>query len=176
MTNYLLTVIGTFETEQDCTQIGMSLTPIVDSRNLKFQPDKRVLLFYFASEVPKEELFDYITGALYSVSNSFILTEVSDKVSVSLPKEVKQHLFDLETPTEDINMRLEMVRIKNNLDFMDQFEEEEEDEEVMAQFWLNLKDKLKEPSLDQILDKICCDGVSSLTAFEKEILETYSKK
>jgi len=68
-----------------------------------------------------------------------------------------------------------MSRIKNNLDFMEEFEEEE-DEEVMAQFWLNLKDKLKEPSLDQILDKICCDGVSSLTAFEKEILETYSKK
>ena len=176
MTNYLLTVIGTFESEQDCTQIGMSLTPIVDSRNLKFQPDKRVLLFYFASEVPKGELFDYITGALYSVSNSFILTEVSDKVSVSLPEEVKQHLFDLETPTEDINMRLEMVRIKNNLDFMEQFEEEEYDENLMAQFWKELKEKIKAPSLDQILDKISCDGVNSLTAFEKETLETYSKK
>jgi len=69
-----------------------------------------------------------------------------------------------------------MVRIKNNLDFMEQFEEEEPDEDFMAQFWKDLKEKIKEPSLDQILDKICCDGVNSLTAFEKEILETYSKK
>jgi len=175
MTNYLLTVIGFFESEQDCRQIALSITPIVDSPNLKFQYSKGVMLYHFASEVNKIELFDYITGVLYGISDSFILTEMSDKVSVSLPEEAKKNLFDLESPTGDVNMRLEMSRIKNNLDFMEEFEEEE-DEEVMAQFWLNLKDKLKEPSLDQILDKICCDGVSSLTAFEKEILETYSKK
>jgi hypothetical protein len=59
---------------------------------------------------------------------------------------------------------------------MEQFEEEEYDENLMAQFWKELKEKIKAPSLDQILDKISCDGVNSLTAFEKETLETYSKK
>ena len=78
MTNYLLTVIGTFESEQDCTQIGMSLTPIVDSRNLKFQPDKRVLLFYFASEVPKEEL----DSKMETTEDGESKTETNEIVSV----------------------------------------------------------------------------------------------
>jgi len=97
MTNYLLTVIGFFESEQDCRQIALSITPIVDSPNLKFQYSKGVMLYHFASEVNKIELFDYITGVLYGISDSFILTEMSDKVSVSLPEEAKKNLFDLES-------------------------------------------------------------------------------
>jgi hypothetical protein len=42
---------------------------------------------------------------------------------------------------------------------------------------LNRINKLiKEPTLDELLDKINTKGYSSLTAFEQDILEKYSKK
>jgi hypothetical protein len=34
---------------------------------------------------------------------------------------------------------------------------------------------IKKPSLDQILDKVLTNGMESLSPFEKDTLETYSK-
>jgi hypothetical protein len=65
-----------------------------------------------------------------------------------------------------------MERIKNNLDFM-----EEEEDDIVALLLEGMKDKglFKKPSLDQILDKVLSNGIESLSSFEKDTLETYSK-
>jgi hypothetical protein len=172
MENYLLTVLGTFD-DSMCKEIALSVTPIVDSPNLKFQYAKGVLIFHFTSDVNKEEIFDYMKGVLFGISDSFFLNTITDNVSVCLKDDVYAHLFDLENPGEDINMKLDMVRIKNNLDFM----EEEDDDEFLASLLDNMKEKkiFKKPSLDQILDKVLTKGMDSLSSFEKDTLETYSK-
>jgi hypothetical protein len=171
MENYLLTVLGTFD-DSMCKEIALSVTPIVDSPNLKFQYAKGVLIFHFTSDVNKEEIFDYMKGVLFGISDSFFLNTITDNVSVCLKDDVYAHLFDLENAGEDIDMKLDMVRIKNNLDFM-----EEEDDEFLASLLDDMKEKklFKKPSLDQILDKVLTKGMDSLSPFEKDTLETYSK-
>jgi hypothetical protein len=69
-------------------------------------------------------------------------------------------------------MKLDMTRIKNNLDFM-----EEEEDDIVALLLEEMKEKglFKRPSLDQILDKVLSNGIESLSSFEKDTLETYSK-
>jgi len=172
MNKYLLTILGDFETLENCKNIALSITPVVDSPNLKFQYDKGVLIFHFSSEIPKEEIFEYVKGILYGVSDFFILTPMSDDVSVSMPQDRYNHLFDLESSDGDMDMKLDMNRIKNNLDFM-----EEEDDDIVALLLEEMKDKgfFKKPSLNQILDKVLSSGIESLSSFEKETLETYSK-
>lgn len=172
MNNYLLTVIGSFESEEICKDIALSITPIVDSPNLKFQHAKGVLIFHFASEVSQEEIYDYIGSILFGITESFILTEMTDKVSVSMPSDIKEHLFDLENSSSDIELNLDMNRVKNNLDFP-----EEEEEDFVALLLEEMKDKriFKKPSLDQLLDKVLNNGIESLTRFEKDILDNYSK-
>ena len=172
MNNYLLTIIGSFESDDVCKDIALSITPIVDSPNLKFQHAEGVLIFHFASEVSQEEIHDYVTSILFGITESFILTEMTDKVSVSMPKDIKEHLFDLESSNGDIDMKFDMNRIKNNLDFM-----EEEEDDFVALLLNEMKDKsiFKKPSLDQILDKMLKGGFESLTQFEKDILDNYSK-
>jgi hypothetical protein len=172
MNKYLLTILGDFETLENCKNIALSITPVVDSPNLKFQYDKGVLIFHFSSEIPKEEIFEYIRGILYGITDSFILTSMSDDVSVSMPQDRYNHLFDLESSDGDMDMKLDMNRIKNNLDFM-----EEEDDDIVALLLEEMKDKgfFKKPSLNQILDKVLSSGIESLSSFEKETLETYSK-
>ena len=173
MNNYLLTIIGSFESEDMCKDIALSITPIVDSPNLKFQHAKGVLIFHFASEVSQEEIYDYVGSILFGITESFILTEMTDKVSVSMPKDIKEHLFNLESSNVDIDMKLDMNRVKKNLDFM----EEEEDDDFVALLLNQMSDKsiFKRPSLDQILDKMLKGGFESLTQFEKDILDNYSK-
>jgi hypothetical protein len=142
----------------------------VDSPNLKFQHKNGVLLFHFASEVSKSEIYDYMNGILFGVSEAFILTEITDNVSVSMNDEMFGHLFDLENVGDDISMRLEMDRVLKNEDF----EEEELDEEFISTL-LSQVNNIKKPTLDQILDKINTKGYNCLTPFERDTLENYSK-
>ena len=65
-----------------------------------------------------------------------------------------------------------MSHIKNNSDFM---EDDEEDDDFVALLLNQVKEKVKKPSLDYILDKIAINGMDSLTQFEKDTLDTYSK-
>jgi len=172
MNNYLLTVFGEFETKEMCQNVALSITPIVDSPNLKFQHSKGVLLFHFSSEIPKEEIYEYVKGVLYGLSESFILTTMTDDVSVFMPKDIYNHLFDLESANGELDMKLDMTRIKNNLDFMEQ---EEDDLVALLLEEMRENNVIKKPSLDQILDKVLTNGMESLSSFEKDTLETYSK-
>jgi hypothetical protein len=172
MNKYLLTVFGEFETKEMCQNVALSITPIVDSPNLKFQHSKGVLLFHFSSEIPKEEIYEYVKGVLYGVTESFILTTITDDVSVSMPEDIYNHLFDLESANGKIDMKLDMTRIKNNLDFMEQ---EEDDLVALLLEEMRENNVIKKPSLDQILDKVLTNGMESLSSFEKDTLETYSK-
>lgn len=172
MNKYLLTVFGEFETKEMCQNVALSITPIVDSPNLKFQHSKGVLLFHFSSEILKEEIYEYVKGVLYGVTESFILTTITDDVSVSMPKDIYNHLFDLDSANGEIDMKLDMTRIKNNLDFMEQ---EEDDLVALLLEEMRENNVIKKPSLDQILDKVLTNGMESLSPFEKDTLETYSK-
>lgn len=172
MKNYILTVFGEFESEEVCKELAISITPIVDSPNLKFQHTKGTLLFHFATEVSKDEIFDYIGGVLYGITEAYILTEMNDQVTISMPKDIKQHLMDLENSSENIEMFIDMKSEKNNL----RINEEDEDEDDFVALLLDeVKRKVKRPSLDQLLDKISAKGPESLSKFEKETLEYYSK-
>ena len=171
MKNYLITIIGTVDSKKMCQEIALSISPLVDSPNLKFQHKNGVLLFHFASEVSKSEIYDYMNGILFGVSEAFILTEITDNVSVSMNDEMFGHLFDLENVGDDVSMRLDMDRVLKNEDF----EEEELDEEFISTL-LSQVNNIKKPTLDQILDKINSKGYECLTPFERDTLENYSKK
>lgn len=172
MKNYILSVICQLENENTCKDLAISLTPIVDSPNLKFQHTNGVLIFHFKSEVPKEEIFDYITGILYGVTESFILTELHDNLTLSMPKTIKEHLMDLDNSSENVEMKIDMTKAKNNFN---RNMEEEDDDEFVALLLDEFKDRIKKPSLDQILDKLLEKGYDGLSQFEKDTLENYSK-
>jgi len=172
MKKYLLTVIGNFNSEQMCKELAIGITPIVDSPNLKFQHTKGILIFHFESEVDKTEIYDYVLGLTYGITETFILTEINDNVSVSLPEEIKGHLFDLENSGDDVSMNIDMRITKNSLEFNI---DEEEEEDYIA-LLLAEKDKIfAKPTLNHILDKIGSSGYDSLSQFEKDVLEEYSK-
>lgn len=172
MKKYILTVIGSFESEESCKELAISLTPIVDSPNLKFQHAKGILVFHFATEVSKEEIFDYVGGILYGVTEAYILTELNDEVTISMPKDIKQHLMDLDNSSDNIEMFIDMKLEKNNLRYND---EEQDDDDFVALLLDEVKRKVKKPTLDQLLEKISKNGIDSLTNFEKETLEYYSE-
>ena len=169
MKKYLLIVFGEFKSKDICEDIAVTISPIVDSPHLKFQHIKGNLIFHFASEVSHEEIHDYINGVLYGFSDMFILTQCNDKMSLHMPEDVQKHLFNLDYDDDSIEMNVDMNRIKNNLDFM------EEEENFVALLLDEVRSRITEPTLDQILEKITSKGVESLSMFEKDVLDNYSK-
>ena len=167
MKKYLLIIFGNFESDDVTQEIALTITPLVDSPNLKFQKSNGSLMFHFASEISQEEIDDYIVGSLFDICSSFVLTEFTDKVSIHLPDGLKEHLLDLENTSDDIHINMTPnVRSMN---------EEEEDDDFVALLLEGLKKNVKKPTLDYILDKILSNGHESLTQFEKDTLESYSK-
>lgn len=167
MKKYLLIIFGNFESDNVTQEIALTITPLVDSPNLKFQKSNGGLMFHFASEISQEEIHDYVLGSLFDLCGSFVLTEFTDKVSIHLPDGLKEHLLDLENTNDDIHINMTPnVRSMN---------EEEEDDDFVALLLEGLKKNVKKPTLDYILDKILSNGPESLTQFEKDILESYSK-
>ena len=174
MNYYLLSLTNDFASEGMCKEIALSISPIVDSPNLKFHYTRNQIIFSFGTETPKDEIYEYITGILYGLVEIFILTEVVDDFSVSLPKDIRDHLFDLENVGENVTMKLDMERIKKNLDFSFDDDEEDDDDDIMSLIFKN-KDTTPTPTLDQILDKLYSEGIDSLSSKEKNILQTYSQ-
>jgi hypothetical protein len=170
MKKYLLTVFGDFNSKEIIARLGKGMAPIVDSPHLKFQHTKGAMVFHFGSEVSTEEIYDYIVGVFYGLSNAFILTEMTDKTSVYMPDDVKAHLLDLDNDTEEVDIRINMPKMGKSVDDMSEMAED------FVSFLLDeMEDEIKTPTLNEILDKISEKGLSSLSGFEKEILNEYSK-
>lgn len=163
---YLLTVVGGFSLEET-KLIAASLELVVDSPHLKFFQSRNAILFHFGSEVEKEELYDYLLVSLSGMVDTFILSYLDDKMSVCVPEDAKSHLFDLE---QDNNSDIQFESSYKN-----QITDDEEDEDFVALLLEDVKKRVKKPTLDQILEKIKKTGLNSLSQFEKDTLEDYSK-
>ena len=73
---------------------------------------------------------------------------------------------------EDFEISDEELLNSDNEEYID----EEDESDFIALLLEDVKRKIKRPSLDQILEKIKHDGIQSLSQFEKDTLEEYSKK
>jgi hypothetical protein len=182
MKNYLATVIGNFITDESCNQLVMSVAPLVDSPSMKYQFGGGIIMMHFATEVPKDEIFEYITGLIHVDSEILILTEVSDKVSVHVPYEKSGHLFDLDNPGQNNDYSIDMKGVIENTDLYNDFDEDDIDisfsNELESQFKSKIQHWMGTPAvkttLDTILDKINVLGMDSLTKHELTLLQNYS--
>ncbi len=182
MKNYLVTLIGNFITDDSCNEMVMSVAPLVDSPNMKYQFGGGILMMHFATEVPKDEIFEYISGLIHKDSEILILTEVSDKVSVHIPYEKSGHLFDLDNPGANNDYSIDMKGVIENTDLYNDFDEDDIDisfsNELESQFKSKIQHWMGTPAvkttLDTILDKINVLGMDSLTKHELTLLQNYS--
>jgi hypothetical protein len=98
-----------------------------------------------------------------------------------MPKDILEHLLDLDNEGEStIKINLNNQGWKwvtgSGRDDTENFIDEEDESDFIALLLEDVKRKIKRQSLDQILEKIKHDGIQSLSQFEKDTLEEYSKK
>lgn len=163
MTKYLLTVIGNVN-EDDCPDIVLAMSDIIDSENVKFLHSPNSYMVCFESSVEKSNIFCYLQEILFDISDTYILSVIDDNSTVSIPKSASEFIFDLNS-SGDFTINLAKQ----------DYDEDDDDTELIELLRQRMGKEYQKPSLDFLLDKISQKGLNSLTQFEKQSLESYSK-
>ena len=132
----------------------------------------------------------YIQGVLMGITETFLLTEVNDDVTVSFPQDLKSYMLDLEkgesysvptiTYTKNGDIQFDDENGKYLVEFSghqvdEDYDDDEDDFDMdILDIIRQIHNKPKLPSLDYVLDKIIDQGMNSLTKTELEVLKQYS--
>ena len=167
---YILFLFGKSDNQEVFVdKIAKFLSLSMKSDSVRFYFGESAAVFTFDTDLNLKN----VTSNLDELFNKpeiiyFLLPYRTDNLSVKLDSITQTHLFgtDDDIITDNEFLKIIKDRIEKNLIF-DEEEYEEDD--------LCLTNKVKEPLLDDILDKISHSGLSSLSEYEKKLLNEYSK-
>lgn len=156
---------------------------IADSDNIKFYYGESSAIFTFKSNDNISDINE-LFNIIFSDSNIIyiILPFSNDKMSVKLPNGIYEHLFDINNSetlsgfTSKVQESLDKFNnLTNDLEFINlsDYDDDEDDEDGYE--LLKIKNKKREPTIDDILDKISENGLESLLDNELKILKKYSE-
>jgi hypothetical protein len=141
----------------------IELKKIAKNKRVNYIMANESCICYFESEMDLISIHTILANKIDRLDVLAILSEISDKMSVHMSEEISQHLFDLES---EVDESYDIPGLEGEIDFSDDF---------AVQLLEEVRRQIKTPTLDDLLDKIKVGGVSSLSPFEKGVLETYSK-
>lgn len=195
MDDYLLFVFGNLTVEGSQDEIASALLPITKNEKVKFIYGSYHMVVNLETDLPFDELKEYIYETLKSDVFEYFLMPMSDKTSVKLPETMAEHLFDLENDTDKVHVftQLNVEEIKrrdkqtdeeldliinyflsnSDFEFTSEDEEDEEDEDNLIKRVMKNSTK---PSIDDLLEKIVENGIDSLTSQEKQLLDEYANE
>ena len=187
LTKYILFVFAKNDNPKEFTeQIAEELCVISDTPNLNFYFGPESSVFTLSTLDSYEDVKDYVKMVLGVGEIMYVLLPyTSDNLSYGLPTKVSEHLFNdgindfmSEKPTNsepnDFEVR-KMIQDKIRDTFklnIENFDFEYDEEE-----WTDIdeiKNKYRNPSLDDLLEKIKEKGLNSLTEKELQLLNKYS--
>jgi hypothetical protein len=187
LTKYILFVFAKNDNPKEFTeQIAEELCVISDTPNLNFYFGPESSVFTISTLDSYEDVKDYVDMILGVGEIMYVLLPyTSDKLSYGLPEKISKHLFNdgvsdfmseksLGSEPNEFEVRKmiqEQIRDNFNLNIENfDFEyDEEEDDEIRE-----IKNKQRNPSLDELLEKIKEKGLNSLTEKELSQLNKYS--
>lgn len=178
--NYILFLFAKHE-KQDMfiTGIAEELSVVSDSENIKFYYGPESGIFTFQSTDDFQTIHEYMNIIFEGMSLAyFLLPFKHDTMSVGLQMDIYKHLFNESNGENMSGKGVSVQKMLNDkfkeVDFEKLFSEldtdEDDDDEIKK-----IKSKEPKPSLDDLLEKIKDEGMSSLTKKELSLLEKYSK-
>jgi len=180
--NYLFFVFAKHDNQEELVKIiSNDIAVVCQEGSIKYYygPESMIFTFKCLDDISSlNEFFNLLYGDIDMVF--MLLPYNTDNMSVKLDPEIYKHLFET-----DNNVQQSEQIIENDVEaqkLYNEFQEKfgaafiesigENDEDEISQ----MRKKTKEPSLNDLLDKINEKGISSLTKKELHLLETFSKK
>tara|TARA_R110000851_G_scaffold14998_6_gene50128 strand:- start:1418 stop:2014 length:597 start_codon:yes stop_codon:yes gene_type:complete len=190
---YMLFIFSDFEKGSTILKdIPLQLSPVSSSKYLKYNYTDSTVVCNFESNLPFQDLREFIDSTIGLIVEQWYLFEHPDKMAVHIPDTLKLNLFDLETENrkyEKIENKQdddEMLKIMdyflsnsiknlNNEEIESFYFNEEEEDSLMKELKLKKNVTFVKPTLDELLEKVKESGVEKLTKYEKQILDEYAR-
>jgi len=176
---YILFVFAAHEQQEKLVKtIAEDISAVSDLSDVKFYFGPESAIYVFKSSESFNSIKDFFKVMLGIGNVVYFLTEFDkNKTDYYLTDEVRKHLFETEdfkyemTNEEKDEIDNLLLREFNDEKFKLFCEDLEDDDDDISK----MKKKTKEPTLNDLLDKISSKGINSLTKKEKELLTKYSK-
>lgn len=185
--SYIVILFGDFRRkEQKISNIIYSISPLANSKNVRYVYSESNLIVHFTSDIEFSELKRLLDLGIHSECDLYLFFNYSEKFSVKMQPEIFSHLFDWNKESESVNMDLR----DNDLSKLGFGPASEDINIIMTKMdfdpFMDIHEKLfKNPpkikknelplDMDLILEKIATKGIDSLTKREKEFLNNISK-
>jgi hypothetical protein len=176
---YMLFLFGDFSlTETFADEISYQLISVVSSKFLKFNYGEFGMVCHFRSGETFFNLKEYIDMVLNDITEQYFLVEVGESFDIKMDRKLKKEFLNIDgekTENKTGSIEINEISVKTNKKEMDNmfhmlFP-------IMdPNFFKKEEEKQKEPSVDEILDRISEEGVESLTEREKQILDNYGTR
>ena len=182
---FTLFIFGNFKGRGAEGELLQPLIPITLDDSLKYVYESYTMIVQFDTDLPKEELTEYLKATYKSNDIQYYLVPKGEELSVDLPSKIKNNLKELENNGERVRFishgyKIDTEKHVDDFDkliqyFMSEsdFQDisfEDEDEDPM------LRPQKKNPTLDDLLDKMIDKGALSLSDEEKRLLTHYSNE
>jgi hypothetical protein len=176
---YMLFLFGDFSlTESFADDISYQLISVVSSRSLKFNYGEFGMVCHFRSGETFDNLKEYTDMVLSEITEQYFLVEVGESFDIKMDRKLKKEFLNIDgekTENKTGSIEVNEISVKTN--------KKETDNmfhmlfPIMdPNFFKTEEEKQKEPSVDEILDRISEEGVESLTEREKQILDNYGTR
>ena len=173
--NFLLTILSTNIKDQEFVKhLNRYMSPIVETDGKYVQYGHGLMLYHFDTQLDLTGLRDYMKGFVETFDVSFILTEVNESTITSMDEVQGIEIFDF---GPEMNLQVYNIVGKENNMFenffeLDEVTEEFDTDEMVQKLMKKYALKEKEPTLDEVLEKIHEEGIDSLSLQELAILKS----
>lgn len=183
--SYMVVLFGDFRRkEQKMSNIIYGISPLANSKDVRFVYSESHIIIHFTSDFEFEELKRLLDLAIHNECDLYLFFNYNEKFSVKMQPPIFTHLFDWNVNSESVNMDLRENELSNtgvgpNQDdikiiMMDMgFDPFAELQETLFKKPRTKKNELP-LDVDTILEKISLKGIDSLTKREKEFLKNIS--
>jgi len=191
-TSYMLFLFGDYKGgENFVNAVFQEFTPILTNDYIKFVWGDFGVVSHFKTDLPFEDLSEFVNLQLGGMVDQYFLLEKTDKTSAYGPEEIVSYVLDLETKIErpeqpnvadELEREAELDRViqyfmssmsDEESDSLLELEDDDDDDNEIELIKIR-NAKNKSLTLDQILDKINDEGIQSLSKKEKKQLENYA--
>lgn len=187
MKTYILFIFAAHKNQDKFVKmISEEIAGTSDSTEVRYYYGPESAIITFKSLATFEHIKSYLELVLGTSNITFFMMPyIPDNTSFFLEKDIEKHLFGTDKMTENEDKtRYEQIQAQKlfiddiaeiSTNFIDELMECDEDEDDDDDLIDSLKNKVSDPSLDDILDKISSKGMSALTKKEVSLLKNYSK-
>jgi hypothetical protein len=172
--NYTLIILND-GIEKNVLDIAENISVVANSEKVNYFFNDTHHIYTFKSNKSFNILKEWSEMMLIDFNSGYLLLPYDIENSlIELPKDIKTHLFESNRCEVSEREIIENITDKLNEEFLLLIEEnnnfEEKDEIV------NIRNKKRKKSLNEILDKIYDEGIDSISEDEKQILKQISNK